>query len=140
MIVYNKIAKDRYLPTGPELAQSAQLFDISGDKMKFLIIRIIKHISKIAGGTDFNIALAINIPALHIKLRVLHIAARTDQVIIPELAPCHIARPAFVNYYIARHLWFGTGRVNCFCPGLGNAGVVNDEFFKHNSAVTAGAV
>ena len=37
MIAYNKITKDRYLPTGPELAQSAQLFDISGDKMKLLL-------------------------------------------------------------------------------------------------------
>ena len=33
MIAYNKITKDRYLPTGPELAQSAQLYDISGEKM-----------------------------------------------------------------------------------------------------------
>lgn len=37
LIAYNKITKDRYLPTGPELAQSAQLFDISGDKMKLLL-------------------------------------------------------------------------------------------------------
>ena len=37
VIVYNKITKDRYLPTGPELAQSAQLFDISGDKMQLLL-------------------------------------------------------------------------------------------------------
>jgi len=37
VIVYNKITKDRYLPTGPELAQSAQLFDISGDKMKLIL-------------------------------------------------------------------------------------------------------
>ena len=37
MIVYNKITKDRYLPTGPELAQSAQLFDISGDKMELIL-------------------------------------------------------------------------------------------------------
>ena len=33
----NKITKDRYLPTGPELSQSAQLIDISGDKMKMLL-------------------------------------------------------------------------------------------------------
>ena len=33
----NKITKDRYLPTGPELTQSAQLIDISGDKMKLLL-------------------------------------------------------------------------------------------------------
>lgn len=37
MVAYNKITKDRYLPTGPELSQSAQLFDISGDKMKLLL-------------------------------------------------------------------------------------------------------
>jgi len=37
LVAYNKITKDRYLPTGPELAQSAQLFDISGDKMKLLL-------------------------------------------------------------------------------------------------------
>lgn len=37
VIAYNKITKDRYLPTGPELCQSAQLFDISGDKMKLLL-------------------------------------------------------------------------------------------------------
>ncbi|WP_367211213.1 Sec-dependent nitrous-oxide reductase [Sphingobacterium sp. R2] len=37
VIAYNKITKDRFLPTGPELAQSAQLFDISGDKMQLLL-------------------------------------------------------------------------------------------------------
>lgn len=37
VIAYNKITKDRYLPTGPELAQSAQLYDISGDKMKLIL-------------------------------------------------------------------------------------------------------
>ena len=37
LIAYNKITKDRYLPTGPELAQSAQLIDISGEKMKLLL-------------------------------------------------------------------------------------------------------
>ena len=37
LIAYNKITKDRYLPTGPELSQSAQLFDISGDKMKMIL-------------------------------------------------------------------------------------------------------
>lgn len=37
VVAYNKITKDRYLPTGPELAQSAQLFDISGDKMELIL-------------------------------------------------------------------------------------------------------
>ncbi len=37
LIALNKITKDRYLPTGPELFHSAQLFDISGDKMKLLL-------------------------------------------------------------------------------------------------------
>lgn len=37
LVAYNKITKDRYLPTGPELAQSAQLFDISGDKMQLIL-------------------------------------------------------------------------------------------------------
>lgn len=37
LVAYNKITKDRYLPTGPELAQSAQLYDISGDKMQLLL-------------------------------------------------------------------------------------------------------
>lgn len=37
MIAYNKITKDRYLPTGPELSQSAQLFDVSGDKMQLIL-------------------------------------------------------------------------------------------------------
>lgn len=37
LIAYNKITKDRYLPTGPELTQSAQLYDISGDKMQLLL-------------------------------------------------------------------------------------------------------
>ncbi|MEP6684798.1 MAG: Sec-dependent nitrous-oxide reductase [Parafilimonas sp.] len=37
VIAYNKITKDRYLPTGPELAQSAQIFDITGDKMKLIL-------------------------------------------------------------------------------------------------------
>ncbi len=36
LLAMNKITKDRYLPTGPELNQSAQLIDISGDKMKLL--------------------------------------------------------------------------------------------------------
>ncbi|MBL0044243.1 MAG: Sec-dependent nitrous-oxide reductase [Flavobacteriales bacterium] len=37
VIAYNKITKDRYLPTGPELAQSAQLFSIDGPKMELLL-------------------------------------------------------------------------------------------------------
>jgi len=37
LVAYNKITKDRYLPTGPELAQSAQIFDISGEKMKLIL-------------------------------------------------------------------------------------------------------
>ena len=37
LIALNKITKDRYLPTGPMLTQSAQLIDISGDKMKLLL-------------------------------------------------------------------------------------------------------
>lgn len=36
LVAMNKITKDRYLPTGPELTQSAQLYDISGDKMELL--------------------------------------------------------------------------------------------------------
>lgn len=37
LVALNKITKDRYLPTGPELCHSAQLYDISGDKMKLLM-------------------------------------------------------------------------------------------------------
>lgn len=37
VVAMNKITKDRYLPTGPELTQSAQLYDISGDKMKLIL-------------------------------------------------------------------------------------------------------
>lgn len=37
LVALNKITKDRYLPTGPELTQSAQLYDISGDKMQLLL-------------------------------------------------------------------------------------------------------
>ncbi len=37
VVAYNKITKDRYLPTGPELTQSAQIFDISGDKMQLIL-------------------------------------------------------------------------------------------------------
>lgn len=37
VIAYNKITKDRYLPTGPELTQSAQLYSIEGDKMQLLL-------------------------------------------------------------------------------------------------------
>ena len=37
LIAYNKITKDRFLPTGPELTQSAQLYDISGDKMQMIL-------------------------------------------------------------------------------------------------------
>jgi nitrous-oxide reductase len=36
-LAMNKITKDRYLPTGPELAHSAQLYDISGEKMRLLL-------------------------------------------------------------------------------------------------------
>lgn len=36
LVAMNKITKDRYLPTGPELCQSAQLYDITGDKMELL--------------------------------------------------------------------------------------------------------
>ncbi len=37
VLAMNKITKDRYLPTGPEVSQSAQLYDISGDKMELLL-------------------------------------------------------------------------------------------------------
>ncbi|MCP3932792.1 MAG: Sec-dependent nitrous-oxide reductase [Bacteroidetes bacterium] len=37
LVAMNKITKDRYIPTGPEVCQSAQLYDISGDKMKLLL-------------------------------------------------------------------------------------------------------
>jgi nitrous-oxide reductase len=37
VVALNKVTKDRYLPTGPELSQSAQLIDISGDKMELLL-------------------------------------------------------------------------------------------------------
>lgn len=37
VVALNKITKDRYLPTGGELTQSAQLIDISGDKMQLLL-------------------------------------------------------------------------------------------------------
>ena len=36
LLAMNKITKDRYLLTGPELNQSAQLIDITGEKMKIL--------------------------------------------------------------------------------------------------------
>ncbi len=37
VVALNKITKDRYLPTGPELTQSAQLYDITGEKIKLLL-------------------------------------------------------------------------------------------------------
>ncbi|NNE71018.1 MAG: nitrous oxide reductase, partial [Rhodothermales bacterium] len=37
LVAMNKMTKDRYLPTGPELAHSAQLIDISGEKMEMLL-------------------------------------------------------------------------------------------------------
>ena len=37
LVAMDKITKDRYLPTGPEMSRSAQLIDISGDKMKMLL-------------------------------------------------------------------------------------------------------
>lgn len=37
LLAMNKITKDRFLPTGPEMNQSAQLFDISGDKMELIL-------------------------------------------------------------------------------------------------------
>ena len=37
VLAMNKITKDRYLPTGPELNHAAQLIDITGDKMQLLL-------------------------------------------------------------------------------------------------------
>ncbi|MEZ4859643.1 MAG: Sec-dependent nitrous-oxide reductase [Flavobacteriaceae bacterium] len=37
VLAMNKITKDRYLPTGPEVTQSAQLYDIRGEKMELLL-------------------------------------------------------------------------------------------------------
>jgi len=37
VIALNKITKDRYLPTGPELVHAAQLIDITGERMKLLL-------------------------------------------------------------------------------------------------------
>ena len=36
VVAMNKITKDRYLPTGPEMEHSAQIYDISGEKMELL--------------------------------------------------------------------------------------------------------
>jgi nitrous-oxide reductase len=36
LVAMNKITKDRYLPVGPEMEHSAQLYDISGEKMELL--------------------------------------------------------------------------------------------------------
>ncbi len=36
VVAMNKITKDRYLPTGPELEHSAQLYDITGEKMELI--------------------------------------------------------------------------------------------------------
>tara|TARA_R110000765_G_scaffold425773_2_gene539536 strand:- start:10248 stop:12209 length:1962 start_codon:yes stop_codon:yes gene_type:complete len=35
-VAMNKITKDRYLPTGPEMEHSAQIYDISGEKMELI--------------------------------------------------------------------------------------------------------
>ncbi|MFV0530841.1 MAG: Sec-dependent nitrous-oxide reductase [Flavobacteriales bacterium] len=37
LVAMNKITKDRYLPTGPEMNHSAQLYDITGEKMKLIL-------------------------------------------------------------------------------------------------------
>ncbi len=37
LVAMNKITKDRYLPTGPEVTQSAQLYDITGEKMEMIL-------------------------------------------------------------------------------------------------------
>lgn len=37
VVALNKVTKDRYLPTGPELAHSAQLIDLTGKKMRLLL-------------------------------------------------------------------------------------------------------
>ncbi|WP_121966464.1 Sec-dependent nitrous-oxide reductase [Myroides sp. N17-2] len=37
LVAMNKITKDRYLPVGPDLNHSAQLYDISGDKMELIL-------------------------------------------------------------------------------------------------------
>ncbi|THD69141.1 Sec-dependent nitrous-oxide reductase [Robertkochia marina] len=36
LVAMNKITKDRYLPTGPEMEHSAQIYDISGEKMELI--------------------------------------------------------------------------------------------------------
>jgi len=36
VVAMNKITKDRYLPVGPEMEHSAQLYDISGEKMELI--------------------------------------------------------------------------------------------------------
>lgn len=37
LVAMNKITKDRYLSTGPEVCQSAQLYNIEGEKMELLL-------------------------------------------------------------------------------------------------------
>ncbi len=37
LVAMNKITKDRYLPVGPDMNHSAQLYDITGDKMELLL-------------------------------------------------------------------------------------------------------
>lgn len=36
VVALNKITKDRYLPVGPEMEHSAQIYDISGEKMELI--------------------------------------------------------------------------------------------------------
>tara|TARA_R110002072_G_scaffold59514_3_gene151623 strand:+ start:51965 stop:53926 length:1962 start_codon:yes stop_codon:yes gene_type:complete len=36
VVAMNKITKDRYLPTGPEMEHSAQIYDITGEKMELI--------------------------------------------------------------------------------------------------------
>ncbi|MBR9832356.1 Sec-dependent nitrous-oxide reductase [bacterium] len=36
VVAMNKITKDRYLPVGPEMEHSAQIYDISGEKMELI--------------------------------------------------------------------------------------------------------
>ena len=85
LVALNKMTKDRYLPTGPELAHSAQLIDISGEKMKLLLD------FPTAGEPHYAQAIAADIVRAR-EVKFFELTANTNQYGIKSEAEARVER------------------------------------------------
>ena len=79
VVAMNKITKDRYLPTGPEVTQSAQLYDITGDKMELLLDFPTIGEPHYAAGIPADIVARIHENSINLKITITHMQLKARQ-------------------------------------------------------------